>query len=232
MIRRLMRFCRWIGQSGTSAVIAEQFGTAMMPLCSLIRRPLISGITKGTPGSIRKADELSMTTAPAFAAIGENRFEGPLPAENSAMSTPSNERSLSSSTTISCPRKASLLPAERLLASAFSRLMRKPRLLRVAMNSAPTAPVTPAMATTGSSDTLHFRHPDDSTHEPAALREFSPVHVRFGSEAAIAGLLGNVRFTPKADKEQTCRHVRFVPLATEVRRTKIAAWPRYKNCGL
>ena len=26
MITRLMRFCRWIGHSGTSAVIAEQFG--------------------------------------------------------------------------------------------------------------------------------------------------------------------------------------------------------------
>ena len=37
MITRLMRFCRWIGQSGTSAVIAEQFGTAMMPLWSRMR---------------------------------------------------------------------------------------------------------------------------------------------------------------------------------------------------
>src|SRR5437899_820862 len=60
---RLMRFCRWIGHSGTSAVIAEQFGTAMMPLCSRIRPALISGITSGTFGSMRKAEELSITTA-------------------------------------------------------------------------------------------------------------------------------------------------------------------------
>jgi hypothetical protein len=32
MITRLMRFARWIGHSGTSAVMAAQFGLAMMPL--------------------------------------------------------------------------------------------------------------------------------------------------------------------------------------------------------
>ena len=145
-----MRLLRWIGHNGTSAVIAEQFGTAMMPLCSAMRPALISGITRGTFGSIRKADELSMTTAPAFAAIGENRLEMLLPAENSAMLTPSNERSLSSSTTIRCPRKSSVLPAERALASAFRVRTGNRRLSSVAMNWAPTAPVTPAIATTGS----------------------------------------------------------------------------------
>ena len=84
-----MRFSRWIGHSGTSAVIAAQFGLAMMPLWSRMRPALISGITSGTFGSIRKADELSTTTAPAFTAIGANLREMPPPAENSAMSTPS-----------------------------------------------------------------------------------------------------------------------------------------------
>jgi hypothetical protein len=149
-----MRFSRWIGHSGTSAVIAEQLGTAMMPLCSRMRRALISGITSGTSASIRNAEELSMTTAPAFAAVGENLRETELPAENSARSTPAKEPSVSSSMTISCPRKVSRLPAERALASAFSLPTRKPRLSMVAMNSAPTAPVTPAMATTGWSVTL------------------------------------------------------------------------------
>ena len=65
-----MRLWRWIGHSGTSAVIAEQFGTAIMPLCSRMRLALISGITSGTFGSIRNAEELSMTTAPALTAIG------------------------------------------------------------------------------------------------------------------------------------------------------------------
>ena len=101
MISRLMRFCLWIGHSGTSAVIAAQFGTAMMPLWSRMRFALISGITSGTFGSMRKAEELSMTTAPAFTADGENFFEMPLPAENNAMSTPSKESAVSSSMTIS-----------------------------------------------------------------------------------------------------------------------------------
>ena len=145
-----MRFCRWIGHSGTSAVIAEQFGTAMMPLCSRMRPALISGITSGTFGSIRKAEELSITTAPALTAAGENFREVLLPAENSAMSTPSNDFSVSSSITILSPRKSMVLPAERALASALSLRTGKARLSMVAMNSAPTAPVTPAMATTGS----------------------------------------------------------------------------------
>jgi hypothetical protein len=76
-------------------VIAAQFGLAMMPLCSRIRRALISGITSGTLGSIRKAEELSTTTAPALTATGANLREMPPPAENSAMSTPSKARSVS-----------------------------------------------------------------------------------------------------------------------------------------
>jgi hypothetical protein len=93
---------------------------------------------------------LSTTTAPALTAIGANFLEMPLPAENRAMSTPSNERSFNSSITILSPRKSMVLPAERALASGFSRRTGKPRRSMVAMNSAPTAPVTPAMATTGS----------------------------------------------------------------------------------
>src|SRR6202041_2733094 len=154
MIIRLMRFCRWIGHNGISAVIAEQLGTAMMPLCSAIRRPLISGIASGTLGSMRNAEELSMTTGPAFTAIGENLRETPLPAENSAISTPSKESSRSSSITMVSPRKPTVLPADRALASALSLRTGNPRLFKVAMNSAPTAPVTPAMATTGSVPTF------------------------------------------------------------------------------
>src|SRR6185503_826069 len=133
-----MRFCRWIGHSGTSAVIAEQFGLAM-----------ISGITSGTFGSIRNAEELSTTTAPAFTAAGANFREMPPPAENSAISAPSKDCSVSSSIVIFSPRKSMVLPAERALASALSLPTGKARLSMVAMNSAPTAPVTPTMATTG-----------------------------------------------------------------------------------
>ena len=125
-----------------------------MPLCSRIRRAFTSGITSGTFGSIRKADELSITTAPALTAIGANLREMLPPAENSAMSTPSKERSFNSSMTIRIPRKSSVLPADRALASAFSLRTGNLRRSTVAMNSAPTAPVTPAMAMTGSFFTL------------------------------------------------------------------------------
>jgi hypothetical protein len=115
-----------------------------------MRAALISGITSGTFGSMRKAEELSITTAPALTAAGENFREVPLPAENSAMSMPSKDLSVSSSMTMLSPRKSMVLPAERALASALSLRTGKLRLSMVAMNSAPTAPVTPAMATTGS----------------------------------------------------------------------------------
>lgn len=49
---------------------------------------LISGITRGTFGSIRKAEELSTTTAPAAAAMGANFLLIEPLAENSARSTP------------------------------------------------------------------------------------------------------------------------------------------------
>src|SRR4029079_19394134 len=74
----------------------------------------------------------------------------PPPAENSAMSTPWKACGVNSSMKIRSPRKSMVLPAERALASALSLPTRKLRLSMVAMNSAPTAPVTPTMATTGS----------------------------------------------------------------------------------
>ena len=70
------------------------------------------------------------------------------------MSTPSKDVSVSSSMTIFSPRKSTVLPAERALASALNLPTGNSRLSMVAMNSAPTAPVTPAMATTGSFLTL------------------------------------------------------------------------------
>src|SRR3954471_19538468 len=187
-----MRLWRWIGHSGTSAVIAAQFGTATMPLCSLMRPALISGITSGTFGSIRKAEELSITTAPAFTAIGANFREMPEPAENSAISTPSNEVSVSSSITILSPRKLMALPAERALASALSLPTRKPRRSMVAMNSAPTAPVTPAMAITGSFVTLV------SPSGKQTIKK-APVLFRrgFGSDDAIVGLRAHGSRAPR-----------------------------------
>ena len=53
------------------AAIVVQLGLAMMPLgVCRAASGLTSETTSGTSGSIRQADELSMTTAPAAAALG------------------------------------------------------------------------------------------------------------------------------------------------------------------
>jgi hypothetical protein len=49
---------------------------------------LISGMTSGTSGCMRNADELSMTTAPACTARGANSLLRALPAEKKAISMP------------------------------------------------------------------------------------------------------------------------------------------------
>ena len=81
-----------------------QFGLAMMPLA---RRAMACGFTsettRGTSGSMRHAEELSMTTAPAAANFGARAREPAAPAENRAMSSPAGRPSSASSTTISAP---------------------------------------------------------------------------------------------------------------------------------
>ena len=42
------------------------------------------------------------------------------------------------------------------------------------------------------------RHPNDSTHDAAAVRDFSPAYVRFGSGVDISRLLSHVRFAPQS----------------------------------
>ena len=166
MIRRLTGLTWCTGHSGTRVVIAAQLGLAMMPLWSAIRRALISGTTSGMAGSARKALELSTTTAPAFTAMGAYCLEMPEPAENSAMSTPSKLLSFSSSITSSWPRKVCFWPAERALASSLSDASGMPRLSMQPMNSRPTAPVAPTMATVlFFTSSLHFK-----TKKPRSFR--------------------------------------------------------------
>ena len=94
-----------------------QFGLAIMPLgtdCAASR--LASTTMRGTSGSLRQADELSTTVAPAAANRGAYCLEVPPPAENRAMSMPRRDSSVAfatSSTSMSWPRNCSTLPAER-----------------------------------------------------------------------------------------------------------------------
>jgi hypothetical protein len=60
-----------------------QLGLAMIPRRAwLIASGLTSETTSGTSGSIRKAEELSTTIAPAAAKVGASAREVVAPAEN------------------------------------------------------------------------------------------------------------------------------------------------------
>src|SRR5260370_960505 len=100
----------------TTSWMVLQFGLAMM------RRPgsacftvwgFTSGTTSGTSASMRKALELSITTAPARAACGANSRDTEAPGAKSAISTPANESRLSRRTGTSSPRNSSVWPPHR-----------------------------------------------------------------------------------------------------------------------
>ena len=103
------------GLSTGIAAIVVQFGLAMMPFgrTPASRAKLTSETTSGTSGSLRHAEELSTTTAPAAANRGACTRDIVAPAENSAMSRPDGSAVSESSTSISWPRNSSFLPAER-----------------------------------------------------------------------------------------------------------------------
>src|ERR1700730_14377573 len=148
-------------------MMAAQLGLAMMPLCSRTLSGLISGTTRGTPASMRNADELSTTTAPLLTATGAKRFDVELPAENNPMLTPLNPSSVSSRTATGFPRNGSVLPAERAEANNRNSDIGKLRRSRHPNSSIPTAPVAPTMATTGAAerpDCIVFSH--DAKQDP------------------------------------------------------------------
>ncbi len=96
------------------ATIVVQFGLATIPLGTDARASgFTSDTTSGTSGSIRQAEELSMTIAPAAATRGASHSEVVLPHENSAISRPEKSAPSASSTTTCEPRHGSVEPAER-----------------------------------------------------------------------------------------------------------------------
>ena len=96
------------------AAMVVQLGLAMMPLggCDA-SSGLTSATTRGTSGSIRQAEELSTTTAPAAATLGAVAREAVLPLENRARSRPEKSAVAVSSTTISPPAHGRVVPADR-----------------------------------------------------------------------------------------------------------------------
>eukprot|EP00967_Tisochrysis_lutea_P092029 scaffold132489_cov30-Tisochrysis_lutea.AAC.2 len=121
--------CR--GASAMSAIAVVQLGLAIS--FDLERRAtsaLISGTTSGTSSLYRKADELSITTAPSSPSAifsAHSSAKSPLTARNT-MSHARAASSVNSSMVYFVPFGVSTsLPAERADANSFSSEMGKPR---------------------------------------------------------------------------------------------------------
>ena len=85
----------------TQSKIAVQLGTLIKRLDGSIADGFTSGTNRGTSESIRKALELSMTSAPAANAAGISSLDRVAPAEKNATSMPLKEFVVASSIAIS-----------------------------------------------------------------------------------------------------------------------------------
>src|SRR3954464_1273016 len=101
------------GLRATHSGIATQFGLATIPfLMCRSWSAFTSGTTSGQSGSIRQADELSTTIAPALAAMGENSLLTPDGVLDRTILTPANASGRRGSTGYCLPRNSTVLPAD------------------------------------------------------------------------------------------------------------------------
>ena len=107
---------------------------------------LASGTTRGTSGSRRQADELSMTMAPAAARRGASSRDTEAGALHRAKSMPERSAVAASSTTMSSSPQGSVEPAERPEARYRMEVTGKLRSTRIERRTTPTWPVAPTMA--------------------------------------------------------------------------------------
>src|SRR5438445_3802254 len=124
--------------------MATQFGFATIPFLMWCNwSAFTSGTTSGQSGSIRQADELSTTIAPAFAAIGENSLLTDDGVLLSTIWTPANASGRIGSTVYRLPANSTVLPA---LFSDARNLIDPTGKCRSASTRrirSPTAPVAP-----------------------------------------------------------------------------------------
>src|SRR5215207_6806423 len=135
--------------------MATQFGLATIPfLMWWSWSAFTSGTTSGQSGSIRHAEELSTTMAPARAAIGEYSLLTEPGVLLRTICTPANASGRISSTGYCFPANSTVLPAlfseDRNLIDLTGKL-RSTSTFRI---RSPTAPVAPTTATF--TDTAHL----------------------------------------------------------------------------
>ena len=129
------------------ATMVVQLGLATMPLgMERSSAALASGTTRGTSGSMRQAEELSTTVAPAATSRGASARETEAGAEHRARSMPDRSAVSASSTTTSPSPHGSVEPAERAEARYRMDSTGKRRSARMARRTTPTCPVAPTMA--------------------------------------------------------------------------------------
>ena len=103
----------WSGLSTGIAAIVVQLGLAMMPLGGFTASSgLTSLTTSGTSASLRHAELLSTTTAPACTSLGAYSRDVVAPADISARSMPAKSAVAVSSTVMSRPPNGSTVPAD------------------------------------------------------------------------------------------------------------------------
>jgi hypothetical protein len=129
-----------------TAMVVEQFGFAIIPLCFLTSSPLTSGTTKGTSSSSLYALELSITTAPAFTAAGDNFLLMSFSAAQRTTWMFSKDVSFASSISYFFPLNSMKVPALLLLARSLSSFTGKFLSSKTFSISCPTAPVAPSIA--------------------------------------------------------------------------------------
>ena len=132
-----------MGAAAMRLITVEQLGFAMIPLWVKASAPLTSGTTRGTPGSRRKAELLSMYTASLRRMAGAQTRLCSASTAPRTKSRPAKAVSVVSWTGSSLPAKGSRSPAERRLASRRSSAMGSSYSSRIFRISRPTAPVAP-----------------------------------------------------------------------------------------
>mmetsp|Transcript_38650 Transcript_38650/g.125011 ORF Transcript_38650/g.125011 Transcript_38650/m.125011 type:complete len:345 (+) Transcript_38650:533-1567(+) len=195
MMTRRVPNCSCSGASAMSAMAVVQFGFAMsLAFARRAASALISGTTSGTPSLYRKADELSITSAPPspseiFSAHSSAK------SPETARKTMSHSRAAAreNSSICSVPEPVSIgWPADRADAKSRSSDTGKPRSPSTATISCPTAPVTPttptffgAMSAIMSMGATSGRRRQDHALRAAVPR--APAARSFEREAAASG---------------------------------------------
>ena len=139
---------RELGLSATTNWIVEQLATGKIRRSCHRSRCCIftSGTTNGTAGSMRKAEELSMTMQPLAAAFGLISRELVAPVDRNRRSVPEKSNVARSRTDICSPRKLIERPPEAAEARGITSEAGNPRRSNNRSISLPTLPVAPPTA--------------------------------------------------------------------------------------